>query len=372
MIEPYSHLSADWPGYRWDDGAIAAELASIHTQRGSLFMAMQSLGFAVRQETCLRVITDDVAQSSKIEGEHLDEGQVRSSIARKLGMDYAGLPEPDRTVDGIVEMMLDATQQFDAPLDLDRILGWHACLFPAERSGMRKIRTGAFRDDRLGPMQIVSGPEGRQRVHFEAPAADRLPQEMDRFLAWFETEKMDPVVKAAIAHLWFVTIHPFDDGNGRIGRAIMDMALARADGDRQRFYSMSKHICENKRDYYSELERASRGSMDVTPWVTWFLGRLELALKDADGVLAAVRRKQLFWDAHGQSGLNERQAKVVNMLLEGFRGNLQTAKYAKIAKCSPDSALRDLADLVNRGILERGPGGGRSTTYVLVPQFSPD
>ncbi len=367
MVEGYTHLGAEWPEYRWDASAFAAELADVHRRRGALMMAMATLGFDARREAVLGVIVEDVTRSSEIEGESLNEAQVRSSVARRLGMDHAGLPEPARDVEGVVEMTLDATQRFDAPLNEERIFAWHAALFPTGRSGMSRIVTGAYRDDRDGPMRVVSGPVGRERVHFEAPAAGRLPGEMARFLAWFERQRMDPVVKAAVAHLWFVTIHPMEDGNGRIGRAILDMALARADGDRQRFYSMTAQIHAERKAYYAELERASRGSMDVTLWIVWCLGRLSAALDSAEGVLGIVRRKRAFWDVHRDDGLNERQTKVVNLLFDGLDGRLQTALYARIARCSNDTALRDLTDLVGRGVLVRDAGGGRSTGYTLVP-----
>lgn len=363
----YTHLSPDWPHYRWDSTAFAEELAAIHFRRGALITAMATLGFSLRQQTMLSVLVQDVVKSSEIEGENLDAEQVRSSIARRLGMDYAGLPTPARAVDGVVEMMLDATQRHDAPLDDERIFGWHSALFPTGRSGMFKIVVGAWRNDRTGPMQVVSGSPGKEKVHFEAPSADRVPDEMARFFQWFEAESIDPLVKAAVAHLWFVTIHPMDDGNGRIGRAIVDMALARADQDSQRFYSMSAQIHKDKKEYYQVLERIQKASLDVTDWIIWFLGRLSAAIESAEVVLQIVHRKQVFWDAHRDLGLNERQTMILNMLFEGFYGKLQTAKYAKITKCSKDTALRDLTDLVNRGILVKGEEGGRSTSYALIP-----
>lgn len=367
MVPRYTHESEDWPRYSWDYAAFATALSAIHFRRGALMTAMATLGFDVRQEAVLQVLVQDVTKSSEIEGERLDAEQVRSSIARRLGMEYAGLPAPARDVEGVVEMMLDATQRYAEPLDDERIFAWHAALFPTGRSGMFKIVVGGWRDDRDGPMQVVSGPMGRERVHFEAPAATRVPDEMAAFLHWFETEPLDPVVKAAVAHLWFVTIHPMDDGNGRIGRAIMDMALARADGDSQRFYSMTAQIHRDKEEYYDILERTQKRTLCITEWIVWFLGRLTAALESAEGVLHIVRRKQAFWDAHRDDGLNERQIKIVNMLFEGFHGKLQTSKYAKIAKCSNPTALRDLTDLVEKGVMLVDPSAsGRSTSYVLV------
>lgn len=326
---------------------------------------MTDLGFESRQEAMLQVLVQDVTKSSEIEGERLDPRQVRSSIARRLGIDFAGLPVPERRVDGVVEMMLDATQRFDVPLTDSRIFGWHAALFPSGWSGMHRIVVGAWRDDSEGPMQVVSGPMGKERVHFEAPAAGRVPAEMELFLNWFERERMDPVLKAAIAHLWFVTIHPLDDGNGRVGRALMDMALARADGTAQRFYSMSAQIHAQKGAYYDVLERTQRGSMEVTPWLRWFLSRLMASITSAESVVAIVHRKRALWECHRDDHLNERQRKIVDMLFDGFQGRLQSAKYGKIAKCSHDTALRDLADLVRKGILVQ-QGAGRSTCYELA------
>jgi Fic family protein len=331
--------------------------------------AMATLGFEVRQEAVLQVLIQDVTKSSDIEGEKLNEEQVRSSIARRLGIECAGLPMPSRAVEGVVEMMLDATQKYTDPLDEERIFGWHSALFPSGRSGMFKILVGAWRDDRQGPMQVVSGGVGKEKVHFEAPTALRVPQEMELFLQWFEEATLDPVLKAAVAHLWFVTIHPLDDGNGRVARAIMDMALARADGTAQRFYSMTAQIHKDKKEYYSVLERTQKGSLDITEWIVWFLGRLNAALESAESVLQIVYRKQAFWDAHRNIELNERQARIINMLLEGFSGKLQTGKYAKITKCSTPTALRDLTQLVGMGILVKEAGGGRSTSYELTRMF---
>jgi Fic family protein len=366
MLGDYLHLKPEWPRYRWDASVLAVALADIHVRRGTLSSAMAALGFESRQQEILQVIVQDVTRSSEIEGEHLDHGQVRSSIARRLGIACYGLPEPTRDVDGVVEMMLDATQGFREPLTEERLSAWHASLFPTGMSGMTRIITGAYRDDSKGPMQVVSGPVGRDRIHFQAPDASRLPAEMARFINWFEEEQIDPVVKAAIAHLWFVTIHPFEDGNGRIGRAIMDMALSRADSDSQRFYSMTAQIHKERKQYYAELERASKDTLDVTPWLVWFVARLSDALSESERVVNAIRRKQNFWDIHQDSGLNERQSKIVNLLLDGFSGKLQTAKYAKITKCSNDTALRDLSDLVSKGILVKSDQGGRSTSYDLA------
>jgi Fic family protein len=328
---------------------------------------MASLGFELRQETVLSVLVQDITKSSEIEADFLNVAQVRSSIARRLGMDHAGLPEPDRHVDGVVEMMLDATQRFEAALDEERIFGWHSALFSSGRSGMYRIRVGTWRDDSHGPMQVVSGPLGKETVHFQAPSSDRVPAEMARFLYWFDTEQMDPVLKAAIAHLWFVTIHPMDDGNGRIGRAIMDLALARADKTNQRFYSMSAQINKQRRSYYDILERSQRTlSMDVTPWIEWFLNCMKNALDTAEDVLGVVKARNRFWYVHRDSDLNERQIKVINRLFEGFHGKLTTQKYERLAKCPNRTAARDIADLLSQGILTKEEGGGRNTSYILA------
>lgn len=365
----YTHQMREWNAstYSWDHCAFSEELATVHFRRGRLTDAMAALGFNARQETVLSALVSDVVKSSEMEGDLLNAGQVRSSIARRLGMGYAGLPTPDRHVEGVVEMMLDATQRFEETLTEGRIFGWHAALFPTGYSGLSKIKVGAWRDDAEGPMQVVSGPLGKETVHYEAPAAERLPFETSRFLRWFETERMDPVLKAAIAHLWFVTIHPLDDGNGRVGRAIMDLALARADGTGARPYSMSAQIYRAKTEYYEVLERTQKSlSLDATAWVAWFLGTMKHALDAAEDVLRVVNRKREFWERHAESGLNERQAKVVNLLLEGdFRGKLQTSKYAKLAKCSVPTAFRDLDELVQKGVLKT-EGAGRGTNYEIA------
>lgn len=322
----------------------------------------------MREEAVLHALTEDVLKSSEIEGEVLDREQVRSSIARRLGMDIGGLIEADRNVEGVVEMMLDATQNYTQPLTAERLYGWHAALFPTGRSGMSRITVGAWRGVEGGPMQVVSGPIGREHVHYEAPASERMDEEMARFLDWFETAMPDPVVKAGVAHLWFVTIHPFDDGNGRIARAIADLALARAAGTAQRFYSMSAQIRIERKTYYDMLEMTQKGGLDITPWLLWFIGCLDRAFDGAETILANVMRKARFWDSMARQSLNDRQRKVVNRLLDGFEGKLTNAKWAAITKASSDTALRDINDLVARGILERDAAGGRSTSYSLVKE----
>jgi Fic family protein len=334
---------------------------------------MEALGFRFRQEAVLETLTADVLKSSEIEGEKLDMEQVRSSIARRLGMDIGALKPADRVVEGVVEMMLDATRQYDRPLTAERLFDWQASLFPTGRTGMNRINVGAWRDDHGGPMQVVSGPLGKEHVHFEAPEATRLDKEMQTFLDWFNGDvAIDPVLKAGLAHLWFVTIHPFDDGNGRIARAIADMALVGSEGSPQRFYSMSAQIREERGDYYLILEQTQKGTMDITPWMEWFLGCLGRAVDSARTTLGAVLAKARFWERMGYVALNDRQRLVLNRLLDGLDGKLTTSKYGKLAKCSQDTALRDIAFLIESGILMRNPEGGRSTSYRLSDKYSSD
>jgi Fic family protein len=363
----YIHELQDWPRFEWNREQLAEPLAEVRHRQGRLIGHMEALGFELRQEAVLETLTADVLKSSEIEGEKLEAAQVRSSIARRLGMEIGGLARADRQVEGVVEMMLDATRRYDQPLTTARLLAWHASLFPTGRSGMTKIRAGAWRDDSTGPMAVVSGPIGKEHVHFQAPPARRLDGEMQAFLEWFNAgAAMDPVLKAALAHLWFVTVHPFDDGNGRIARAIADMALARSEHSPQRFYSMSAQIRQESAAYYAILEQVQRGTLDVTPWMEWFLGCLGRAIAGAQTTVGAVLAKARFWESLGDLAVNERQRLVLNRLLDEFEGKLTTSKYAKVAKCSQDTALRDLLPLVERGILVRSPAGGRSTSYALA------
>ena len=364
----YIHERDDWPDFRWGDEQIAQPLAAARHRQGRLIGRMEALGFPLQEEAVLHALTEDVLKSSEIEGEILDKDQVRSSIARRLGMDIGGLVPADRNVEGVVEMMLDATQNYAKPLTAERLFGWHAALFPTGRSGMTRITVGAWRDDATGPMQVVSGPIGRERVHYEAPAAERLDTEMAKFIDWFEAADPDPVLKAGIAHLWFVTIHPFDDGNGRIARAIADLALARAEGTPQRFYSMSAQIRTERKAYYDMLEATQHGDLDITPWLLWFIGCLDRAFDGSEAILASVMHKARVWERLAVQPLNERQRMMVNRLLDGFEGKLTSSKWAKIAKTSPDTALRDINDLVERGILVKDPAGGRSTSYSIAPE----
>ena len=363
----YIHQLPAWPKWTWDEHRLARQLAAVRHRQGLLVGRMQSFGFALRKEAMLQTLTEDVLKSSEIEGDILDKEEVRSSIARRLGMDAAGLPPADRHVEGVVEMMLDATQKFDAALSEERLLAWHASLFPTGRSGMRKITVGAWRDDHSGPMQVVSGPNGSEYVHYEAPAASRLTTEMRAFLDWFNrADDTDAVLRAALAHLWFVTVHPFDDGNGRIARAIADMSLARSEHSPQRFYSMSAQIRLERKAYYDVLESTQKGDLEITPWMEWFLGCLDRAFDGAEKALAVVFRKAEFWRQHSAAPFNPRQRDILNRLLDGFQGKLTSSKWATIEKCSPDTALRDIADLVERGLLTKNPAGGRSTSYSLT------
>jgi len=364
----YIHELKDWPQFHWSAEQIAELLASVRHRQGRLIGHMEALGFNLQQEAVLQTLTSDVLKSSEIEGEKLNADQVRSSIARRLGMDIGALKPADRSVEGVVEMMLDATRNYKQPLTSDRLFGWHAALFPTSRSRMRKIRTGAWRDDSEGPMQVVSGPLGKEHVHYEAPKAGLLDQEMKSFLDWFEGDKkFDPVLRAGVAHLWFVTIHPFDDGNGRIARAIADMALARSENSPHRFYSMSTQIQKEHKAYYDILELTQKETMDITAWMEWFLGCLGRAIDGAQETLSAVLEKARFWDRIKDVKLNDRQRLVINRLLDEFDGKLTTSKYAALAKCSQDTAYRDILELIDRRVLVQNPKGGRSTSYSLAP-----
>lgn len=363
----YIHQLSEWPHFTWDREALAKLLTGIRYRQGRLLGRMEGMGFNLQTEATLQTLTLDVLKSSEIEGEILNPDQVRSSIARRLGMDIAGLIPADRNVEGVVEMMLDATQHYKEPLTDDRLFGWHAALFPTGRSGMFKIVVGAWRNNsQRDPMQVVSGPIGRETIHFQAPEAEQLDDEMKKFIYWFNTDNdNDSVIKAAIAHLWFVTIHPFSDGNGRVARAIADMQLARADQSSQRFYSMSAQIKLERNNYYDILEKTQKGTLDITEWLTWFLNCLDRALSATDETLAKVIQKAKFWENPQLPLINDRQKKMLNLLIDGFEGKLTSSKWAKITKCSQDTAARDIQDLIEKGILLKEPAGGRSTSYVL-------
>lgn len=366
-IMAFIHQRAGWPNFKWDAHSLSPLLAEVRNAQGRLLGRMDGLGLPLRAQATLTTLAADVTKSSAIEGEFLDQEQVRSSIARKLGLDAAGMVPSSRDIDGIVEMMLDATQNFQEPLTSDRLFGWQAALFPTGRSGLVRIVAGSWRTAESGPMQVVSGAIGRERVHFEAPSAGRISQEMERFLLWIEQDQgLDPVLKAAIAHFWFVTIHPFEDGNGRIGRAIGDLLLARSDGMAERFYSLSSQIEKERKRYYEKLEACQRGGLDITVWLRWFLECFGRALKGAEGLSEQVLRKSRLWERIHQGPVNARQRRVLNRLLDGFDGALTSSKYSKLAKCSPDTALRDIQELVSRGVMLQSSSGGRSTSYALV------
>jgi Fic family protein len=388
----YIHQLDIWPKFVWDHGKIAALLGFVRNRQGRLMGRMEVMGFALRTEAILQTLTLDVIKSSEIEGEVLDAQQVRSSIVRRLGLDIAGLVSSDRHVDGVVEMMLDATQDYNKTLTQERLCGWHASLFPTGYSGMYKIVTGIWRNDSHGHMQVVSGVTGHEKVHFEAPRAARLVMEMKNFLNWFNGStlltmnhaiEIDPVLKAGIAHLWFVTIHPFADGNGRIARAITDMQLARADGSAQRFYSMSAMIIKERKAYYDVLEKTQKNThgksdgsgtaspigIDITAWLEWFLACLNRALDSTETTLAAVFRKARFWELHPAGSFNDRQCMMIDKLFDGFEGKLMSSKWAQITKCSQDTALRDILELVEKGILLKDSAGGRSTSYLLKDRY---
>ena len=363
----FIHELPNWPQLLWDSSALEAMLAGVRHRQGLLMGRMVTLGFELRAEATLIVLTNDVVKSSAIEGETFPSHEVRSSIARRLGLDIGGPSQPSRAIEGTVEMMLDATQRYDEKLTGERLFGWQASLFPTGRRGTRRLTVGAWRTQDSGAMQVVSGPIGREKVHFVAPVADRLEDEMARFLDWFNAPvSIDPVLKAALAHFWFVTIHPFEDGNGRIARAIADMSLARADGSKERCYSMSSQIESERREYYRQLEATQRGTLDVTEWLAWFLGCLDRSVSGAEDLLSSVLYKAELWRRINRDPVNDRQRMMINRLLGDFKGFLTTSKYATLAKCSEDSALRDVRELVERGVLVKNVRGGRSTSYRLA------
>lgn len=367
--DTYIHQRIDWPRFHWNSDTVLRKLLEIRFKQGLLLGKMSNLGFPLRGEAMLSTLTLDVLKSNEIEGEILNPEQVRSSIARRLGLDVAGLVHSERNVDGVVEMMLDATQNSDAPLSQERLFDWHAALFPTGRSGMYKIVVGNWRDDANGAMQVVSGAMGNEKVHFEAPKAEIVPQEMKAFIDWYNaTMDIDPVLKAAVAHVWFITIHPFADGNGRIARTLTDMQLARADGSPQRFYSMSAQICAVRKGYYDILEATQKGGLDITKWLLWFLDCLNTALHPTEQLLSAIWFKAQFWKKYSGTQISDRQRMMLYKLLDGFEGKLTTAKWAKMTKCSHDSALRDIRYLINKGMLIKDDASGRSTGYLLHSQ----
>jgi Fic family protein len=365
-IKLYIHENENWTDFFWDEKKVSLKLAKTRNLQGRLLGKMESLGFDLQDEAVLHTLTLEIVKSSEIEGEILDLEQVRSSIARRLGIEIAGAIESERYIDGIVEMMLDATQRYQLPLTKERLFGWHSALFPTGWSNMHKITVADWRKDTTGPMQVVSGPMGKEKVHYQAPSTDRLEPEMIKFLEWFENEhEIDLVLKAAIAHLWFVTIHPFDDGNGRIARAITDMTLARSDKSIRRFYSMSAQIRVERKQYYEKLEKTQKGNSDITEWILWFLQCLINTIDSTNEILSKIFYKAEFWKLHSTTILNDRQQKILNRLLDGFDGKLTTSKWGKINKCSQDTALRDIQDLIKKDILQKEASGGRSTNYEL-------
>lgn len=367
MSTKYIYQLKDWPNFSWDNEKLTEKLALVRHIQGRLIGRMEGLGFALQEQAVLQSLTEEVVKSSAIEGENLNRDQVRSSVARRLGIDMGGLVAAPINVDGIVELMVDATEKYDKLITQERLFAWHSGLFPTGHSGIAKISVGTWRNDSNGPMQVVSGPVGRERIHFEAPGAKRVASEMKTFLRWFNKKPdIDLVLRAALAHLHFVTVHPFEDGNGRIARAIADMALARSENTSKRFYSMSSQINTERNDYYDILEFTQKGNLNVTEWFDWFLGCLERAIQGSESTLSTVLFKAKFWEKHEGEKFNERQRKIINKLLDGFEGNLTSSKWAKIGKCSQDTASRDIDDLIKRKILQKSTEGGRSTNYFLV------
>jgi len=362
----YVWQASDWPKWRYDLAALAPALTEVSRAQGMLMGRLADVGIALRDQASLAALTEDVVRTSEIEGEHLNVESVRSSIARRLGVDIGALAPVDRHVEGVVKMVLDATANCDAPVTKERLFSWHAALFPTGYSGLSKINVGDWRDDANGPMQVVSGPIGRQNVHFEAPPAEHLLAETNIFLDWINDASTEPpLIKAGLGHLWLVTLHPFDDGNGRIARAIGDLLLARADGMPQRFYSLSAQIQRERKAYYNMLEHTQKGTLDVTDWLTWFLATLHRSVDDAQNTLDTVLTKARFWQHFAGTPMNERQVKLLNKLLDGFDGKLTSSKWAAIAKCSPDTALRDINELLAHGLLRKSESGGRSTNYEI-------
>ncbi len=370
-MKSFIHEKSGWPNFKWDASQLIKGLSEVSNLQGRLLGKMQVLGFELREEAVLETLTEDIVKSNEIEGEFLHPQSVRSSIARRMGIEVAGVSQSDRFIEGVVDIALDATRNFDQPLTAERLFDWHSALFPTGRSGMYRITVGDWRKDEHGPMQVVLGPVSREKVHYQAPEAGRLSKEMKQFLQWFnEEDEMNPLLKAGIGHFWFVAIHPFDDGNGRIGRAISDMLLARADKTSQRFYSISAQIKREQKSYYDILEVTVKGGMDITPWLLWFLDCLQKSLESTELVLAKILKKAQFWEHFAKENFNERQQNMLNILFADFFGKLTSSKWAKMTKCSRETAIRDLKDLVQKGVLEKAPEGGRSTAYVLAEEWS--
>lgn len=362
----YIYNNPNWPNFEWNSEKLLPLLSLVRNKQGLLIGKMSVLGFDLRNEANLQILTQEIVKSTEIEGEILDKEQVRSSVARRLGLEISGLVNSERNVDGIVDLMLDAITNYDKELSKERLFSWHASLFPEGRSGMYNIKAGSWRDDSTGPMQVVSGALGKEKVHYQAPPAETLEKEMQQFIRWFNlNQKEDFVLKAAVAHLWFVTVHPFEDGNGRISRALSDMLLARSDEQTNRFYSMSTQILKERNSYYEILEKTQKGAMEITNWLEWFLNCLLHSIENSEKLLEKIIFKHSFWIKHTGLTINDRQRKVLNLLMDDFEGALSTTKWAKIGKCSQDTALRDIQDLMEKGILMKSPQGGRSTNYEL-------
>lgn len=367
----YLHQLKNWTNFTWDHALVEPLLASLRFEQGRLLGRMQALGFEMQLQAELEAVALDAVKSSEIEGERLDVAQVRSSLAQRLGLPTAGLPPSSRQVDAVVELLLDASRNYQEAVTESRLCAWQAALFPNGFSGPYQVATGAYRTYAKGPMQVVSGAMGKARVHFEVPAAHRLPAEMGAFLAWLDApSSLDPVLKAGIAHLWFLTLHPFEDGNGRVARALTDLLLARADGQPQRFYSLSAQICLERQAYYRALAWAQKGGTDITDWLVWFLDCFGRSLEASTQMLEKVLQKHRYWQTWSAQSLHERQLKMLNKMLDGFEGHVNTAKWAKINQCSADTALRDINDLLQRGMLIKAAAGSRSTHYLLPPAIT--
>lgn len=363
----YIWQSPQWPNWSYDLTILAPQISEVSLKQGMLLGRMIDLGLNLRAQASLSTLTEDVVKTSEIEGEHLDPQSVRSSIARRLGIDIGGLTPSDRHIEGVVEMVLDATSNYQEPISQERLFAWHTELFPSDHSVLSTITIGQWRSDLRGPMQVISGAIGREKIHFEAPSANILNTEMKHFIQWANKKNdIPPIIKAGIAHLWFVTIHPFDDGNGRIARAIGDLFLSRADNSPQRFYSLSAQIQEERKEYYKVLEATQKGTLDITQWLSWFLSVLQRAISKAENNLEAILFKSRFWQQWTDHAFNDRQIKLLHRLLDGFEGKLTSSKWSLIGKCSMDTALRDINELIDLGILEKMGSGGRSTNYQLV------
>ena len=359
-----------WPEFRWDSDAILKSLGELRFHQGALFTRMKDLGFDIRLQAQAEILIEEALKTSEIEGEILGPKSVRSSVAKRLGLPDAGLMvSRNEKADGLVDILLDATMNYSRELSPEILYGWHAALFPTGYSGFHKLLIGAFRNDADGPMQIVSGPIGREKVHYEAPGAGQIHHEIRAFLSWWQTSfnKMDGIIRSAVAHLWFVAIHPFEDGNGRLARTLTDMALAQDENLSTRFYSLSAQIMSERDDYYRLLEITNKGDGDITEWLLWYTQCMTRALLRSELLLKNILQKARFWKRHAQTELNQRQMKVVNLILEkgpgGFEGGMKNQKYAGIAHTSRATAQRELADLVKKEVFVKNPGGGRSVSY---------